>query len=465
MKMIKSKRFQVIIFILFFSFLFFFIRVPLFRYPLFGEEGYFADVFLNQRQGPNYGYFLAYRINGINYYNIFQHPAITYEFLGVYGKIFQFIWPFKQTDVSTTLRFAFSLPQYFFWLCLIIVLFIVEARSKVFIFNTKLKALICIISISALAVTSSYELQIDNTTGIFITGIFSLLTIFYLIEEPEIDYKGKIFFLIIGFIQGMGKNEWSICFIAASILAIVYEVFQRKRNYKNDARHYYQIILLGLLGCCFGVIFNYLFDPQNYLAGLKLIFYFLSHDTNTWDLSQWFLRFKQNVYFLIPFIAILGVNLNYIRKNFPELNLLYIWSFTYAFILFGSYFFHQYEYIRYYSPLIPILTILLIYIVFKFQRKKQQYYFTLFLTLVIIISVFTGFLSIYRVVNRKINFYNHLSEFRENQINKAKKDGCFPVIDSAYGVFHQEIDFVGSSFSKEDIDNISRLAGKISCER
>jgi hypothetical protein len=464
--MTKVRWFQNIIFILFFSILFFLIRFPLYRSTLFGEEGYFADIFLNPRHESNYGYLLANRINGINHYTIFQHPALAYEILGIFGKVFLFFWPLKQVDISTMLRFAFSLPQYIFWVSLIIVLIYLETRNNGFLFNIYFKVLIIILASSTLAILSSYELQIDNTIGVFITGSFSILMLYFLIEKPIIGIKQLSFILIMGVIQGMGKSEWSIAFISASLLTLVYEIYQRKR--KNSDNHYIQIIIWGIVGCGLGVVINYFVDPQNYLAGIKLILNFIANDANTWDWTRWLIQFKENFLFLIFPLIDIYINLHFViiefKNHFSELNILYLYSFIYAMILFGSYFFHMYEYARYYSPLIPLLSILTIYVYFKRFKRNQDLYIKLSISLMALISIYASFLSVSHVLKNQTNFQNYLYESRQYQINKAENDGCIPIIDSAYGVFHPEIDFISNSFSRDEINFISKFAGKIPCD-
>jgi len=102
---------QKIIFIATFVVLFFAVRTHFYKFPLSGEEGIFAEIFVNHSQGPDF--LLLGRSDGENFYKIPRHPYNLYQSVKIAGIICSpIIKQLPYTDdlrITPVLRMLFSL--------------------------------------------------------------------------------------------------------------------------------------------------------------------------------------------------------------------------------------------------------------------------------------------------------------------------------------------------------------------
>ncbi len=259
-------------YLLLFIILYFLLRLPFYPARMVGEDGMFADIFLNHPEGPNY--LQIARIDGKEIYITANHPGLIYEILALSGYLFKIFISFETlSDFETTflLRFAYSFFQLIIWILFIIIL--TKAHNNQLKDNLILFRLgILILSFSSIAINNSVNIQTDGSVGVLLSGLFALvlLTYYYQVITGHLLYF--ITFLVT-ILLGFGKNEWSFLFILTLISGTLYLFIASKiiRKSDTDCREHYIFLAVALAGCIIGNIINYYFDPKNYTGGLNLM--------------------------------------------------------------------------------------------------------------------------------------------------------------------------------------------------
>ena len=92
------------------------IRKPHYASNLEGEAGHYAELFIDQPDGPKY--WQIAQIFGKDIYSPPRHPALMYETIAFFGKITETVIDYSRlSEYKTTvlLRAFFSLFQLFVW--------------------------------------------------------------------------------------------------------------------------------------------------------------------------------------------------------------------------------------------------------------------------------------------------------------------------------------------------------------
>ena len=445
-----------IIYLILFSLIFFGIRIPFFGKGLVYEEGLFSYIFTHDTIAGLVG-----RISGHNIVNTLSHPSMIYKLMSIIGQIYWSILgifnkdPFIQLN-SVYYRIGFALIQFVIYATLL--LLILRKNSR----NGWKMAIILLISLLPIAYHTSFVLQVDNSIGFLITGIFAIT----IAMDPAIDLKhpgwfGYILF-IAGMFQGLGKNEWAIIFFIACCCTMIWSWF-RKSNTENI-----KPILLLLSGCLSGSLINYLYDKINYTAGLKLIFDSrLKSYSGIWTFDRWFHQFSIDFEYSFPLLILL-ICITLLLNNKSRNSILYQLNCIYAWGLFIMCFWSpQVAELRYYSPILPLIVSLLIGIDWEsiFINKRKSATAILICLFLVGISTNNLYQSLTINQNRMASYRRDISyweNIRAVQIEAQNRYGCIPVVDPAYG-FYTNGDFLSYTDAKNLLKERARSYGKKIC--
>lgn len=270
-RILQSKLFRITVFLLLFIVVFFSARIPYYVTPLRGEDGIFAKLVLSHVPGPDY--LLLGRVNGIDIFCAPEHPAFMYGIIGGMGTIFRTVcsnWTdFSDVTLITLLRFSFSLFQLALFIALIWIA-MVRHDWKFSIESIGNWVLITVASMTPLAIGPSIALQVDGSSGILMTGFISLVVM----REYQSSMSRKMFLPLLGaasFFIGLGKNEWSIIFLAAVLVCFGYCLVRRFTGGGLSLKQHGSDLLTLFFGNLFGNLASYLFDPINYRGGFNVI--------------------------------------------------------------------------------------------------------------------------------------------------------------------------------------------------
>lgn len=236
-------------------------RLPFFDEQLQGEEGVFAKILIQKVEGPNY--VLAARVNGEEIFCLAEHPALMYETLGHVGRpVHKFLfWLYKEVDSTRVIRFSLTLFQLIVWVGILAVLNLQLGSS----ISKSGYFFLLSLAVSPLAVSSSLTAQIDGSVGVIFCGAVALTNLYFCFSST-LSGKAFVILFLAGFVLGLGKQEWSISFLAASLLTLMFLFVLNERTLAP-----YQAIGLELIGVLCGNLISYTYDPSNYLGGIDVI--------------------------------------------------------------------------------------------------------------------------------------------------------------------------------------------------
>lgn len=248
--------------ILTFILVFLAIRIPFYEVFLHGEDGLFADIYLNNPTKPNF--WLIGQIHGVKHYLLIHHPAIPFEYLSFVGGIFQAFLPFeKLTDIELSffIRLMHSISLLGAWL---ILFFTLNKKFLSAITDPLRLLLIFLVANLPIAILmSTTEIHIDQSFGVLSTALLIAALYHY-----HSSFSSASLLLFSSLIFNLGKNEWAFCFLmAVGVLAFLKILL---KYFKGEPVDYLMLSAL-ILGCLLGNVLSYSYDPANYLSGLDLM--------------------------------------------------------------------------------------------------------------------------------------------------------------------------------------------------
>jgi hypothetical protein len=457
------KIFQKILYILFFSLIFFAVRAPEYDIPLSGEDGIFADIFVNSPERPNYGQ--NARIHGKTIYASLGHPAPLYEFLAYSGKVFNYFLPLKKSlkdtpsVIATYLRFSFSSFQFISWLFLMYYLF-TSSNKKTRWMDL---SLLLLFAISPPAVIYSLWIQIDNANGSIITAI--LMASILLWDRYNTTSLKKRFALMFfaGFISALGKNEWSILFFLSIMATLIFLIYRKKKEKENEkeisSKDDVSILTSMLTGLIVGNIFSYLINPDTYLGGFELMTSMSQKSSlmNTSQLSKWWTLTMIRMPILYLAMALwLYVSSVFIRKSYWKISTPIVLSFFISSALLWSFFITSWDPTeRYFIPafIALVYTLFLIKSTYKLFLDQFSYILILFLTLDTLNNYVTS-LNIHQT---------RLQNYPEYLKSLPTKKGCIHHIQY-YAFNYLDIDYVGVGNGPGNLEGHMKASGLKVCE-
>ena len=241
-------------------------RTVFYVMPLVGEDGVFADLCVNRPAGPQMCLFG--RVDGQKRYDLFLHPAPCYEAIRAAGWLCSWMIPAPPVPdnmVTPRLRFLYSLFQLSVWLVILVVL----ARPRVCSQSAARWAVLAAVIASPMAMVTSTQLQIDGSVGVVMNGLMAV-AVMAVLSGSSPGVRGLSYLACAGFVLGLGKQEWTICLLAALVAWAGYIIVQGIRG-KVALAEFGRPILLILIGLAAGNLASYAYDPLNYMGGLKFL--------------------------------------------------------------------------------------------------------------------------------------------------------------------------------------------------
>jgi hypothetical protein len=379
------KKFsKFIIAFLIFTLVYFAFRIPSYPIKAEGEDGNFIALIMMQPKVPDY--LNIARIDGVDIFLLPIHPALNYELIRQASKLLNVpghvagLPPFW---VTTACRFVYSLFEYVAFALFFSILFLKkelfqDKKSR----NAGLAALV-IFSISPLAVHTSTYLQIDNSSGALLMGLFSILIFLAtFLKQTSKGFYPVLF--IAGILTGFGKNEWTIFTIMALASAgLIIRIFPKIIEDIVIKKKYYAIIAVIFAGCLVGNIINWRFGPDNFTGGLGFIYEW--GKTSSLSLSEkwikWLHLTSERTPLLISMILaqIIVVYALFIRRK--PMNFFILILLLCSLIFFSIFFFSLIFAIpRYFAPALMITVITLIAVRLKsWDRRVDMAFYGLLL--------------------------------------------------------------------------------------
>lgn len=454
--------FSKILFVLIFCTLYFAVRAPDYDIPLAGEDGIFADIFVNAPPRPNYGQ--NARVNGITIYASLGHPAPLYEWLAISGKFFNKVLPLQEalndpaSKLSTYLRFSFSCFQFLAWLILIVYL-LTHSKEN---FRWKSLFLVLAIAISPPAVIYSLWIQVDNASGSIIAALMMSAILFW--DRYKHASTKKLFMLLFasGFVSALGKNEWSILVFLALMASAAFVFIRNKYDNQNaefKSSLEYKYLLSMLLGLVAGNILSYMINPDTYMAGFELMTDMSKKSSlmNTNQVGNWWSLTKIRMQILYLGMALwLYMTSVFVKKSPLKVSTPIVLSFFLSSALLWSFFITSWDPTeRYFIPAFIALTYTIMLI-----RANQRLYLDKFVVYIILI------LSIDSMISFAMSRDNH--EYRVENFSKylnslPSKQGCIHHIQ--YYAFNlKNIDYVAVGNGPGNLEGHLKKSGLKVCE-
>jgi hypothetical protein len=403
------------------------------------------------------------------------HPAALYETLSASSGILQPFIDLKDKDfaqVSFSLRLIFSLFQYLFWALLVGALVWMETKSTTFRFTPFDKFLLLLFSAAPLAIHTSYLLQVDNSVGVL---FFSPFAIFLLAAGLDALYGGLLFVAAFGagMLAGLGKNEWSIVFVVSCVFVLIYAGWMQHVNRAETKQtdRFMKVAAISMCGCLAGNLANYLVDDFNYLEGFRLIGRFVQNGQGSlfgrgWELLTWLkLTLGRSSYLLVSVVALSASGI-YWLTNFCKANLWILWC-----ILLTSGLFLPFSFaarpidMRYLSPTLALSVVLVILLIHEWDWIKTNWRYTIPVFAVMALV----FVLHYSIQLRELNWARQNYEqtpsyiYLQDQLHQEQETGCIPVLDTAVGFYADHQDYLGSSATDLENEQIAAQHNKKIC--
>ncbi len=393
-----------IVFVSLFILLFFAARFHFYRTPLFGEEGIFAELVINQPENPNI--LLGGRADGENLYSPPSHPIELYSVIKICGSVFRpylaaVDWQ-NDAEITPRLRFVFSLFQ--FVILLGVSLYIVFLRK--WPGHILLAAILAAVVISPIALKTSWNLQVDGSVGVLMNGLFGLALMLLLRKNSINIFTGGILFAASIFL-GIGKQEWTMVLLVAMGISTVY-FFVLKLKTSQKIKPHLVMLLIILVGLIIGNITSYLCMPEAYLGGFRVMWDF-SGAEKVFD-GQTATEAARLVYLTIhrlPWIctslALIAISGLSVLSNRRWPKPVEFFLFIFGLGLFGAFFISLHSSDpRYFAPSLVVLTMATVAV---FPQKINSRFFVMVAMITLIMFVSSGAFFYTRTIKRPTKVY------------------------------------------------------------
>ena len=440
---------QKVIFIAIFVVLFFAVRVHFYKFPLSGEEGMFAEIFVNQPQGSEF--MLQGRADGENIYNNRAHPYNLYNSLRIAGFLCSPITKqIPYTDdlrITPLLRVLFSMFQFF--ILLGIGLYLCFRKEAV---NILLALLFLAIAISPTAIKTSIILQIDGGVGILMNGLFAAI-ILLIARSKKRTFLHYALLFCATFYLATGKQEWSIILLFAFIVIGIFALITRSVN-RQDFKPDIPIVLTIFAGVITGNIISYFLGPINYMGSLDVIWQFsriesaISGDT---QIADWVQLRLSKIFWICTVIALAAISSILAFQKIKKIRLPELLLCIYGLGLFGAFFFSNASLVpRHFAPSLIVLTFAVIAL---FPSKMSPKTFT-----VISLILFTMYAS--TVVHVFVStFMKPIRPHFDASTVNLKPDEI-AILSPAQGWNKPEIDFINHYMGKTSVEKTAKKLNK-----
>ncbi len=430
--------------LLIFTALYFFARLIFYPLILRGEEGIFAEIFLYQPSGPNYSQ--MGRLEGVTLYMIIEHPALIYEVLRYWGMFWGGLidysrWPELWTTVLT--RFAYSLFEYAIWIIMIAAWNrLRQTRSRDFVASDRFFVfLFYCLAVWPASLLNTTNINIDASVGVLIAGLFSVVILLFDDERfPRILLYPLLF--AVAFFSGFGKNEASMVLLAAvGVCGACMFMGRLLEINRPGAKGLLPVLVLAVAGNLVGNLFNYMFDPVNYMAGFNVLHTRGSQTSllGTGNVEAWLRVFLERLSFIFIHIVLWGLSVWRLLRDIRTVRFPALLIFLYGSAMFFGYLVSYAEIgARYFEPSLVALVaaFLLLHPQMEFSRRGRKA-FAAFLLLCALHSTVEVVGTTIRVVQNP-----SLLQSRFVVPQEVKDTGCVPVLEQADAFHRSDIDYI-----------------------
>ena len=443
-----NKKYLFLVLLMLFYFL---VRIPFYGIAPFYEEGCFTELFYNHIVNPNY--ILIGKIDGVKLYDHPLHPALIYETISSYGKLWQALFPslgsWNVIALSVSARFAFSLFQASIVFAFILML-LKQNETK-----TPLPLIACIVGLCLMspAIIYSTSLQVDGSVGSLLTGLLALSFLAYRYKLIE-TRKSLLLVFACALFYGFGKNEWTLAFLAAVMVSFIF-VLIRKSAFRENFRSVISLLSIALGGLLVGNLISYLFDPINYMGGFGVASNLGKPSLNIFEIMTWS-RWKLVSLNLILLAAALAGLFSALKK----LDIVYLLFFVWGGALLAGFFItaHATD-IRYYAPSFVVLLGILPLAYDQFNSRRA---YPVLLATTVIIYLFS--------VPKIIDGIQTLRSFKERDLYALDTAQVSPSITDCIPQKEQGeawitgVDFVATTLGLEYVSPLAQKYGKTICK-
>ena len=438
----NTKLVRKMLLIILFAIIFIAIRIPFFENNVRGEEGIFAEIFINHPKGPKY--LQIARINGKEVFIYPNHASMISETISFFGKTSQIFFDFSSHSewaITIALRFFFSLFHLFSWVLVLMSFLKMDGKKGYLILY------IFILSITPIAIKGSVELNIDNSVGVLFTSLlcFSLLVYEYTNKKTFFNY---LFVSLSCFLFGFGKTEWSIGFAISFIIAIFSSRIIRKNI---DVK----LLLALIIGIVLGNFVNYMVSPYNYLDGLNLLTWYLKSQivvtnvsSNANIVTTWLTLNLQRLPKTLPIIMLIFLNAFLLVSNLKITNFTTIFLFILSSLLFFAFSLNTFSTnSRLFLPSFFSCVFTSITLVKSYLKEPQKPFFMVFI-LVILVSNMILFPEIqrYKIIDIK------------------PRSDCVSFLGIGKGYIRENVDYISRSLGLEGASKFAEEYGVTLCE-
>lgn len=434
-------------------------RLPFFPLILRGEEGIFADIFLNHPAGPLYQQ--MGRLNGETIYTIIEHPALIYETLAFVGSLWQQIIDvagLSALGLTIFLRFAFSTFEWLIWLLLFVGISLTgpyyqaQHRNKFF-------AVLLLSMIWPASLLNTTNINIDATVGVWTSGFVCFAVLLFRNRQlPRLP----LYVILIGaaFFFGFGKNELSLVFQLALLSTGLLCCIGWRMGCMDTLREPLTILLVAMLANLAGNLFNFWFDPVNYQAGWGVLHSRSSQASlmATRDFGAWFSMTVERQSFILIHLLFWSSMLLSLWRNRRATEFITLFFFVLGSALFFGYFFAYSEVgARYFEP--SFIALLFGFVTVFSQVAMHRHFKRTFTVFAVIFLLHTGAeittTSIRQVQNPA------LRQSRFELPPEVQNAGCVPRLEQAAVFNRPEIDYIADTGLVDTI----RRAGREVCKK
>ena len=438
-----------ILFVISFVLLFFAVRLHYYKSPLTGEEGVFADLTVNQRQGVDFH--LSSRINGEKIYFVPWHPAGLYYTVRATGLLFSpliDLLPWQEdAKITPVLRFVFSISTFF--ILSLLVIHICTHKKPV---NPLLIILFIAVAVSPVAIFTSANLQLDGSVGVLMNGVFALGLLFFLSSNSKKAIKYILLFAS-SFFLATGKQEWSMILLAAIFLVAIYLAIIRIRNSAKISQDIFMLLTVtgGLVA---GNIFSYFIGPENYIGGFEVFWNF----SRIGDLAEgkvesgrWIQLTLSRLEWTDTLMALIAISGFFVFIKRKEIKIAEILLWVYGLGLFAGYSISIWNAEpRYFAPSLIVMTATVIAIFPPRISAKSM----VFIAPIILIMFATSAKFLHKTI----------TELPSRPYFDASKIKLQPdqiaILSTANAWNKPDIDFINNSHSKEGIEETAEMYNK-----
>jgi hypothetical protein len=163
--------------------------------------------------------------------------------------------------------------------------------------------IIAFIGSSTPLVWGSVQPQLDGGWGVMLVGV-SALCLFA--AEKSIGTWRRIGFAhLSGTIAALGKNEWTVAFVAATVVALLVAVVLRqirRGQFQNSLKPNLYLALGAIAGILCGSLLSIWLDKANFFGGFNVMYRFSLNPPYSW-LEAFGIR-SQRVWYLFPLVLV-----------------------------------------------------------------------------------------------------------------------------------------------------------------